>query len=230
MTLLSCGVGTPMVELLGHVDPALVIAPDGLTPEDATALDLAGCLHVDREDDGEVPGSFVATVAPRVQVKHLAERGHRCLAYLSTSVEVVARLEAARRAAARQACTDLGLPEPVEHRVGPLGQSAMDEVTDVLRDWVSQGVTAVACFNDLHGALVLAAARHLGLAVPGDVAVIGVDDEPLAALSDPPLTSVGFDMVAFASYLAACGRAALDGASPPSPPGAMAYLVERSSV
>lgn len=87
----------------------------------------------------------------------------------------------------------------------------------------------MAYFNDLHATLVLAAARHVGLAVPGDIAVVGVDDEPTAALTDPPLSTVGFDMVAFASHLAALGRAALDGATLPAAPGGFAHLVERAS-
>lgn len=230
MTLLSCGVDTPMVALLGHVDPALVIAPDGLTPEDVSALDRAGCLHVDRQGDDGHLAAFVATGAPCLQMEHLAARGHRHLAYLSTSVEMVTGLAVLRRDAARQTCSDLGLAELVEHRVGELGPQVVDEMIGVLRGWVAQGVTAVACFNDLHATLVLAAARRLGLAVPGDIAVIGVDDEPTAALTDPPLTTVGFDMVAFASHLAALGRAALDGATPPVARGGFAHLVERASV
>ena len=46
-------------------------------------------------------------------------------------------------------------------------------------------------FNDLAAQKVLASAARLGLDVPGDVAVIGVDDDPLfCAFSSPPLSSV----------------------------------------
>jgi LacI family transcriptional regulator len=48
----------------------------------------------------------------------------------------------------------------------------------------------MACY-DFRGQQVLDACRRLGLAVPDEVAVIGVDnDELLCELSDPPLTSV----------------------------------------
>jgi len=36
--------------------------------------------------------------------------------------------------------------------------------------------------------------RELGLAIPGDVAVAGFDDIPMAAYSNPPLTTVTPDL------------------------------------
>lgn len=51
-------------------------------------------------------------------------------------------------------------------------------------------VGVMAC-NDMRGQQVLNACRALGVAVPDEVAVIGVDnDEVLCTLSDPPLSSV----------------------------------------
>ena len=40
---------------------------------------------------------------------------------------------------------------------------------------------------------ILRAASDLGLAVPGQLAVIGVDDIPMAAYLEPPLTTVRQD-------------------------------------
>ena len=51
-------------------------------------------------------------------------------------------------------------------------------------------VGIMAC-NDIRGQQVMKACRQLGLLVPDEVAVVGVDnDEILCELSDPPLTSV----------------------------------------
>ncbi|GAB6984355.1 LacI family DNA-binding transcriptional regulator [Nocardioides pyridinolyticus] len=55
--------------------------------------------------------------------------------------------------------------------------------------------TAVLCFSDAFADGVIRAADQLGLAVPGDVSVVGFDDSSLAALSRPPLTTVGQDVV-----------------------------------
>jgi LacI family transcriptional regulator len=49
---------------------------------------------------------------------------------------------------------------------------------------------AVFAHNDLSAAGAIKAVHEAGLAVPGDVAVVGFDDVPLAAHTDPPLTTV----------------------------------------
>jgi DNA-binding LacI/PurR family transcriptional regulator len=43
------------------------------------------------------------------------------------------------------------------------------------------------------------ACRERGLAVPGDVSVVGFDDSPLIAFTDPPLTTVRKPIGAMAS-------------------------------
>lgn len=54
-------------------------------------------------------------------------------------------------------------------------------------------VAIMAC-SDRHGLRILDACRGLGVAVPEDVAVIGVDnDEEMCRLADPPLSSVRDD-------------------------------------
>ncbi len=50
--------------------------------------------------------------------------------------------------------------------------------------------TAVLAMSDAMAIGVMAAARELGLRVPGDVSVVGFDDIDLAAHVDPPLTTV----------------------------------------
>ena len=55
---------------------------------------------------------------------------------------------------------------------------------------LARPIAIMAC-NDVCGQQVLDACRNIGLAVPDEVAVIGVDnDELLCELSDPPLSSV----------------------------------------
>ncbi len=50
-------------------------------------------------------------------------------------------------------------------------------------------LTALLCYNDLVAVGVLRAAAELGRSVPEDLAVVGFDDIPLAALVTPPLTT-----------------------------------------
>jgi DNA-binding LacI/PurR family transcriptional regulator len=74
---------------------------------------------------------------------------------------------------------------PVEHALFSLegGQAA---TTRMLR----QGVTGIICASDVLALGAIRAARRAGLAVPGDVSVIGYDDSPLLNCTDPPLTTV----------------------------------------
>jgi LacI family transcriptional regulator len=51
-------------------------------------------------------------------------------------------------------------------------------------------VTAVLCGNDLIAIGVLRAARQLGIAVPGELSVVGFDDIPWASIVSPALTTV----------------------------------------
>lgn len=64
---------------------------------------------------------------------------------------------------------------------------------DLVASWLKElpkPIGLMAC-NDIRGQQVLNACRAIGVAVPDEVAVIGVDnDEVLCDLSDPPLTSV----------------------------------------
>jgi DNA-binding LacI/PurR family transcriptional regulator len=50
--------------------------------------------------------------------------------------------------------------------------------------------TAVLCSNDLTAMSVIRTLARCGLRVPADVSVVGADDIPFAALTQPPLTTV----------------------------------------
>jgi LacI family transcriptional regulator len=50
-------------------------------------------------------------------------------------------------------------------------------------------LTALFCYNDLVAVGALQACDEHGVHVPEDVAVVGCDDIPLAALITPPLTT-----------------------------------------
>jgi DNA-binding LacI/PurR family transcriptional regulator len=55
---------------------------------------------------------------------------------------------------------------------------------------LDRGCTAIACGSDLMALGAIRAARSVGLEVPADVSVVGYDDSPLIAFTDPPLTTV----------------------------------------
>ncbi|MGH8869552.1 MAG: LacI family DNA-binding transcriptional regulator [Actinomycetes bacterium] len=63
------------------------------------------------------------------------------------------------------------------------GHAAADRLLD-------RGTTAIACGSDLMALGAVRAVRARGLDVPRDVSVVGYDDSPLVAFTDPPLTTV----------------------------------------
>lgn len=63
------------------------------------------------------------------------------------------------------------------------GQAAAKEL-------IEKGCTGIVCASDVMALGAVKAARALGLAVPDDVSVIGYDDSPLIAFTDPPLTTI----------------------------------------
>jgi alanine racemase len=63
---------------------------------------------------------------------------------------------------------------------------------------LDRGVTGVVCGSDLMALGAIRAARQRGLSVPGDVSVLGYDDSPLMAFTDPPLTTMRQPVAAMA--------------------------------
>ncbi|GAA1386549.1 LacI family DNA-binding transcriptional regulator [Kitasatospora putterlickiae] len=55
---------------------------------------------------------------------------------------------------------------------------------------LDKGCTAVVCGSDMMALGAIRAVRQRGLAVPQDVSVVGFDDSPLIAFTEPPLTTV----------------------------------------
>ncbi|MDX6516299.1 MAG: hypothetical protein QOH73_1965, partial [Gaiellaceae bacterium] len=55
---------------------------------------------------------------------------------------------------------------------------------------IQRGATAMICASDILALGAIRTARKLGLDVPRDISVVGFDDSPLMACTDPPLTTV----------------------------------------
>jgi len=55
---------------------------------------------------------------------------------------------------------------------------------------IDKGATAIVCGSDLMALGAIRAARLRGMDVPRDLSVVGYDDSPLIAFTDPPLTTV----------------------------------------
>ncbi len=123
--------------------------------------------------------------AAELAARHLIERGLRSFAYCGD-----ARFHWARRRGEAFARKTARAGKCV--RFAPKPGAVDDEVKEIAR-WLKTlpRPVGVLASLDLRGQQVLAACRLAGLAVPDDVAVIGVhNDELLCELCDPPLSSV----------------------------------------
>ena len=89
----------------------------------------------------------------------------------------------------------------------------------------------MACTSDALALGLISAALARGLRVPGDLAVTGFDDSPLAQLSSPRLTSVRIDYTDYGAAAATRLLAAIHG-EPASAytPRAPDLLVRESTV
>ncbi len=127
----------------------------------------------------------------RLAAAHLLERGFRNFAYCGFAGEAWAaeRRDGFARAVG-QAGFEVGVYESYWRGPQVLAWDAdQDRITKWLRR-LPRPLAVLSC-NDLRGQHVLEACRRAGLAVPEQVAVIGVDNEELLCrLCDPPLSSV----------------------------------------
>jgi LacI family transcriptional regulator len=97
-------------------------------------------------------------------------------------------------------------------------------------DSLPKPLAVLAC-NDFRGREIVEACRRVGVRVPEDVAVLGVDDDPLdCQLSHPALSSVSFPWERVGFLAAAQLDARMEGRSPPPCPNVPpTAVVERQS-
>ena len=211
-----------------HLQPALAITLGRLDVAQRAVLARARVPSVEAAPAG---GSRVDAGAA-LQIRHLAACGHRRIGCVSTSDPVLAMFARPRLTGAQVTCAQLGLAEPVVAELPAVNDISLAELATVLREWTRgrAPVSAVACYNDVVAAACIAAADEVGLRVPGDLAVVGMDDEPMSAFVRPPLTTVRLHVIDFAHHVWAKAKAKLDGLPAPRQRTATyVSLIERGS-
>ena len=123
-------------------------------------------------------------------VKHLAEAGHRRIAFLDDEGGVVAaRL---RHRGYVEALDEVGVdPDPRWHVAAAANVRGGLEIDRFLDLPPESRPTAIFCFNDRQAMGAYRVARRRGLTIPDDLSIVGFDDqEYLASELDPPLTTM----------------------------------------
>jgi len=140
-----------------------------------------------------LPGNGVSSLliddemGGRMATQHLLQAGHRAIGFLAGPPTSYSGHERAK--GYRAALSSVGMsynPAWVRH-CSPVVQGGHEAARDLLT--AHPELTALFCYNDLVAVGALQACADLGRQVPGDLAIVGYDDIPLAALVTPSLTT-----------------------------------------
>jgi DNA-binding LacI/PurR family transcriptional regulator len=165
------------------------------------AIERGLCLvALDRETQPDDPPLVSVSVDNRLGAGlltgHLVSLGHRRIGFVSGALGTVSRRQ--RLAGYKDALAEASLPfddnlvwtgwEPDGYgdvEGAELGRKGMAALLDL-----PQPPTGLVTINDMYAIGAISAAQERGIAVPKDVSVVGFDDIVLAALYNPPLTTV----------------------------------------
>jgi len=220
--------GVSLIDVARSLSPYAVISMIAIDPAVRRTLEDMGA-RVEILGFREPTGAEDADVAyPQervgwLQAEHLHARGRTRLAYALPDDPRAEMFYAPRLAAVQEYCVTHDLAAPL------LGTIPYDlqRATDVVRSWREASVTGVCAYTDDIAIGVIGGARGIGLDVPRDLAVIGVDDIPLSRMIVPPLTTVHLDVDAMARETVRPLGVAIDGE--PADLSKSAWIVERSS-
>jgi len=138
--------------------------------------------------------SSVAVDAVRggaLAVEHLIARGHTRIAFINGPLTIKQCID--RRAGVLAALDAAGLDPAdtlVEITIGSLNADGGETGIEELFALPGERPTALFCVNDLTALGALRALRAHGVAIPGEMAVVGYDDVVFASMLTVPLTSV----------------------------------------
>ena len=200
--------------VLHHDDPALRLLRSRGIPVLSAALP--------EERAWESSGDVFAREQRVAQVDYLASRGHRRIRCLfPKALPVDPRTE-------RRLLTDLRRATAATGAALEVERLDLEDVAAAVASW-SDLPDAVAAHNDTYAIAVLTALQHRGVRVPEDVALIGADDEPLARVVTPALTTISGDFELFSAAVADAVEAVLAGRPAAPLPVPSLRLLERAS-
>lgn len=158
--------------------PLVMVDPTGTPAPDVPSIGSA-----------DWNGGYLAT-------SHLIDLGHRRIGIITGPHDM--RASTARLSGYRAALDSAGIPvDPKLIRPGEFHHAdGLVEGRALLS--LPERPTAIFASSDLYALGVYEAARSLGIAIPGELSVVGYDDLPIARWAGPPLTTVHVPLVAMA--------------------------------
>ncbi|MEU9478412.1 LacI family DNA-binding transcriptional regulator [Streptomyces sp. NPDC048191] len=187
------------------------MAADALTAIRGDQLPL---VMLDSDPEGSLGAATVnldITDGIRQVTQHLLDLGHRRILHLAADVPSWTFHVRARELATRMAAA----PGTRIHTArAPISIEGALAATEAALTTPGPRPTAVVCDDDKLAAGAYKALRRLGLRVPDDVSVTGVDDLGLATAIDPELTTVRLDAELFGERGMQALLAVLEGREP----------------
>ncbi len=207
---------------ISHRMSGVVIAVASALKSDLSPLERAGIptVLIDRAMAGSGHDSVMLdnVAAGRKAANHLARMGYRRVAVISGSPEVSTTED--RLVGARQVLEELGLslPEELIRRTDLRADGAEIAVRALL-----SGANRPDAIFATNGPLTTGAYRAiqgLGLAMPGDIALVGVDDEVWTRMVHPDVSVIQQPVRDFGRYAGQilAARAASPGGAAATPP------------
>jgi LacI family transcriptional regulator len=177
----------------GRVDGLIVMAPD-VSPEqlrDQLAPDQP--LVLLNSNDGDHDAVAIDNAAgARLMMEHLIALGHSRIAFIrgpAHNIDARERLRGYRLAIRRlHGSTTAAIECPGDFTE----QSGHEATLRLLQS--KERPTAIFAANDSMAVGALAALAESGVTVPGEMAVAGFDDIPIARYVSPPLTTISIDI------------------------------------
>ena len=188
------------------VTPTVVDADAGVP---VVAIDPhTGPTGLPTVDSDNLAGAVLGT-------RHLLELGHTRIAFVGGRADLESsRL---REQGFREAMAAAGVP--VDEQLVRAGDYRKESTREPVRELLElpDRPTAIFAANDLSAIATLEVARDAGLDVPGDLSVIGFDNIPESAMTEPPLTTVHQAIQQMGAAAIQMLVALLDGSPTPDP-------------
>jgi len=177
----------PLIETLARRVDGLIISSRLPEEQSAWLLDLGKPLVLLRRSERlSIPSVGIDNrLATFMLTRHLLDMGYRDFAYLGFGQ---ARINDERIDGVRDCLNQVGLDVDVHDVHAPTNRAGEHACSRVMLG--PRRPQAVICYNDLIALGFIKAATALGINVPRDVAVTGIDNVPYGEISAPTLTSV----------------------------------------
>ena len=228
----TAGTATPLQALLEELRPRAIVSLVELDEQDTELVERLD-IPLLSPSAAQYTFSGLQALMGTTQASYLLDHGYRRLIYVTDTRAQRFRIPLEQR---RVSFTQAVEAHPEAALLGTVecdarSPSAVTDLIEALSDVVGRA-DAIGTFNDDAAAVTLSALHRLGLAVPDDVAVIGVDDLTLSRYLSPPLTTLAInESDVWSEHIVSSVIALLNGASPPSvsDPSLGVRVIERES-